>query len=73
MQIKPFNNEQLASLIPEWRYWWPIVAVHLFLICKVSQKKKHIFKMDMLSLWHEGTMNSFENFYQFKTIVYLVD
>ena len=50
MQIKLFKNEQLASFTPKWRYWWPTVAVHIFLFFKVSQKN-HIFKVNMLSLY----------------------
>ena len=51
MHIKLFKNVQLASLTSGWRYWWPTVAVNLFLICKFSRKKNHIFKVDMLSLY----------------------
>ena len=34
-----FENEQLTSLTPEWRYCWAILAVHLFLVLSLAAKK----------------------------------
>ena len=72
MQIKLFKNEQLTSFTPEWRYWWSTVAAHLFLICKVSQKKWHLQSGYVIIIWYEGTMNHCKKVCQFKTILCLV-
>ena len=73
MQIKLFNNEQLESLTPEWRYWWPTVAVYFFHICKVKKKKNSDFQRGyVIIIWDEETMNHCKKVYQFKTIFYLV-
>ena len=37
--MKLFENEQLISATPEWRYWSPAVPVHLILVSKVTYEK----------------------------------
>lgn len=32
LEIKLLENEQLTSLTQEWKYCWPVLAVHLFLV-----------------------------------------
>ena len=50
--MKQFENEELNSSTPEWRYWSPTLAVHLFLVCNVNHKTNKItFTVDRLSLY----------------------
>ena len=71
MEIKILKNEQLASLTPKWRYWWPTVAFSHFVICKVSQNISH-FQGGYALIWHEGTMNHCKKVYPLQTIFCLV-
>ena len=72
VQIKLYKNEQLPSLKPKWRYWWPTVAVYLFFTSKANQKKSHFQGGWVIIIWHEGTKNRCKKVYQFKTIFCLV-
>ena len=40
--MKQFENEELNSSTPEWRYWSPTLAVHLFLVCNVNHETNKI-------------------------------